>query len=94
MRSGSQFKRKEDIVCEQVTYAYLRDVINSLKLDQASGVDGITSAMLKAASSLYVQCLTEVVNESYRVGRVPESLLKGEMTLIDEKEPFLSGKAL
>ena len=45
--------------------------------------------MLKAASSLYVQYLTEVVNESYRVGRVPESLLKGEMTLTDEKEPFL-----
>ena len=47
-------------------------MIKSLKLDQAVGVDDITSVMRKAASSLYVQHLTEVFNESYRVGRVSE----------------------
>ena len=33
--------------------------------------------------------MTEVVNESYRIGRVPESILMGKMTLIDKKEPSL-----
>ncbi|XP_023345422.1 uncharacterized protein LOC111714520, partial [Eurytemora carolleeae] len=79
----------EDIVCEQVQIADVQAMINSLKQDRAAGVDGVTSAILKAASPLYFQRLTEVVNESYKIGRVPESILVGKMTLIDKKESSL-----
>ena len=56
--------------------------------------DGITSSMLKNASPLAISYLTNLYNEMFRTGTVPNSLLSGKMTLTDKKKPslYVSGK--
>ena len=76
----------QDEVCQPVGVADVMEVIKSLKIDRAPGIDNVTPSMLKGASTSFIGKLTEVVNESLKEGKVPASLLVGKMTLIDKKE--------
>ena len=79
----------QDEVCQPVGVADVMEIIKSLKVDRAPGIDNVTPSMLKGASTSFIGKLTEVVNESLKEGKVPASLLVGKMTLIDKKEPSL-----
>ena len=76
----------QDEVCQLVGVADVMEIIKSLKINRAPGIDNVTPSMLKGASMSFIGKLTEVVNESLKKGKVPASLLVGKMTLIDKKE--------
>ena len=83
----------ENQVCKQTTETEIRDVKEKMKLQRAPGVDNVSIAMLKYASPCFVTMLTKVINKTFQEGKVPESLLVGRTTLIDNKSPFLQYKA-
>ena len=82
----------EEEVCAPVSVKEVREVIDSHKTERAPGVDNVLTSMLKTASDLYVGMLTDLVNECFDKGIIPESLQAGKMTLIDKKEKSLEVK--
>jgi len=74
---------------EQVCRGTPETVIEKMKLQRALGVDNVMVAMLKYAGPSFITMLTEAINETFQEGKVPESLLIGRMTLIDNKSPSL-----
>ena len=74
---------------EQVCRGTPETVIEKMKLQRALGVDNVMVAMLKYAGPSFITMLTEAINETFQEGKVPESLLIGQMTLIDKKSPSL-----
>ena len=60
-----------------------------MKLHRAPGVDNVTVAMLKYAGPCFITLLTELINNLFLEGQVPETLLVGGMTLIDKKSTSL-----
>ena len=79
----------EEQVCKRTTETEVKAVIDKMKLQRAPGVDNVTVAMLKYAGPSFITMLTEVINNTFQEGKVPESLLVGRMTLIDKKSPSL-----
>ena len=79
----------EGEVCTAVSMHHVKSIISNLKEDRAPGVDDVSTNMLKLSSQSFLVRLTEVINAILLEGEVPESLLIGQMTLIDIKEPPL-----
>ena len=67
----------------------MRKTISTIKTDRAPGINGILSTMVKNASGKFVDKITELINDCFETGCVPEILQTGKMTLIDKKEPSL-----
>ena len=82
-------KEYEDIVCTPTSAKEIKEIIDSHKSDRAPGVDGVLAEMLKHASNVFVQVLTDQINRVLEAGEVPEMLQTGKMTLIDKKKPSL-----
>ena len=89
MKDSVDSTTHENQVCKQTTETEIRDVKEKMKLQRAPGVDNVSIAMLKYASPCFVTMLTKVINKTFQEGKVPESLLVGRTTLIDNKSPFL-----
>ena len=88
----SDCNEHEAEVCATITLPTVSDLVSKLKRDRAPGVDGVSSAMLMAAGPLALELLTDMFNHMLRIGRVPDSLQTGKMTLIDKKQPSLEVK--
>ena len=65
----------EEEIFSKVTITQVEAIINDLKENRASGVDGITSNMLKLFSLAFRTKLMDLVNDVLQFGEVPESLL-------------------
>ncbi|XP_023345051.1 uncharacterized protein LOC111714221 [Eurytemora carolleeae] len=87
-KEREEFAYEEEVCCP-TNEREVREVIRSLKLDRAAGVDNVSSAMLKGASPTMITLITGIINESLMEGKVPGALQTGKMTLIDKKEPSL-----
>ena len=79
----------EGEICIAVSRNQVKSIIENLKEDRAPGVDGVTTNMLKLSSQTFLVRLTELINSIIPEGDVPESLMIGQITLIDKKEPSL-----
>ena len=88
----SNASEHEAEVCANITLSTVSDLVSKLKRDRAPGVDGVSSAMLMAAGPLALELLTYMFNHMLRIGRVPDSLQTGKMTLIEKKQPSLEVK--
>ena len=88
----SDASEHEAEVCANITLSTVSDLVSKLKRDRAPGVDGVSSAMLMAAGPLALDLLTDMFNHMLRIGKVPDSLQTGKMTLIDKKQPSLEVK--
>ena len=89
MKNPVNSNAHEEEVCRQANEAEVKSVINKMKLQRAPGVDNVTVAMLKYAGPKFISLLTELLNNVFQEGQVPESLLVGRMTLIDKKSTSL-----
>ena len=87
-KEREEFAYEEEVCCP-TNEGEVREVIRSVKLDRAEGVDNVSSAMLKGASPTMITLITGIINESLMEGKVPGALQTGKMTLIDKKEPSL-----
>ena len=68
----------EEEIFSKVTITQVEAIINDLKENRASGVDGITSNMLKLFSLAFRTKLMDLVNDVLQFGEVPESLLNND----------------
>ena len=84
----------ENEVCAPVMESQVLEHISSLKNERSTGIDNLTTSMLKRAGPGALSFVTNMINEILQEGKVPESLQTGKMTLIDKKKPSLlvSGK--
>ena len=89
MKDSLDSNAHEGKVCRQTSEAEVKSVIDKMKLQRAPGVDNVTVAMLKYAGPGFISLLTELVNNIFLEGQVPEALLVGRMTLIDKKSTSL-----
>ena len=89
MRDSVYSNAHEEKVCSRTSEAEVKSVIDKMKLQRAPGVDNVTVAMLKYAGPGFISLLTELVNNIFLEGQVPEALLVGRMTLIDKKSTSL-----
>ena len=87
MKDSVDSNAHEEQVCKQTTEIEVKTFINKMKLQRAPGVDNVTVAMLKYAGPKFISLLTELLNNIFQEGQVPESLLVGQMTLIDISLP-------
>ena len=71
-----------------MTQGTVKETIAELKDNRALGVDGIPTRLIKNASNLFYEKLTDLVNECLREGTTPNTLNEGRMTLIDKKSFF------
>ena len=67
----------EEEVCRRTTEVKVKSAIDKMKLQRAPGVDSVTVAMLKHAGTKFISLPTELVNNVFLEGQVPESLLVG-----------------
>ena len=89
MKDSVDSNAPEGKVCRRTSEAEVKSVIDKMKLQRAPGVDNVTVAMLKYAGPGFISLLTELVNNIFLEGQVPEALLVGRMTLIDKKSTSL-----
>ena len=82
----------EDEICYEASINEVLEVINSIKVDRAAGVDKVLSTMLHSASHGFLVRLTLMINGCLASGYVPSSLQMGKMSFIDKKEPSLEVK--
>ena len=82
----------EDEVCHEASINEVLVVVNSIKADQAAGVDKVMSTMLHSASHGFLVKLTSMINGCLASGYVPSSLQSGKMMFINKKEPSLEVK--
>ena len=89
MKDSVDRNAHEGKVCRRTSEAEVKAVIDKMKLQRAPGVDNVTVAMLKYAGPGFIRLLTELINNIFLEGQVPETLLVGRMTLIDKKSTSL-----
>ena len=65
-------------VCRRSTKVEVKSVIDKMKLHRAPGVDNVMVAMLKYAGPCFINLLTELINNIFLEGQLPETLLVGK----------------
>ena len=69
--------------CESlVSYAECLQSLNKMKKNKSPGMDGITTEVYQAFWLLLGNLLVDVFNESYELGKLPDSQRKSVMSLI------------
>ena len=79
----TEYERK---VCNTVMLYNIKSIITGLHKDRAPGMDGVMSSMIKFSFELCQSKMTDFINCILSDAVVPESLLVGNMTIIDKKE--------
>ena len=76
-------------MCAYVTKSMVTETVGNLKDSRSPGVYNIPTKLMKNASPLFCEKLTELINDCLQSGETPEVLNIGKMALIDKKEPSL-----
>lgn len=62
----------------------IREVMEHLPLGKSPGPDRIPNAVYRCLSNVFAPFLTEVIGECRRDGELPESFLKGDISMLSE----------
>ena len=79
----------EKEVCNPISLTEVKEIVLKHKDNRASGIDEISTRLLKNASPLFYTYLTEMINKCLETGSTPKALNVGKMTLINKKEASL-----
>lgn len=69
-----EYHTQHPFVLESVTDLEVKNIIKELKIDAASGIDNISSKVIKYSSNFIVPVLTKIINDSFVNSTFPQCL--------------------
>ena len=84
---------KEEMLGAPITTAEVQKAIKSLQSCKSPGPDGFTSEYYKSFSIFFSPYLTDMYNEAFALGRLPDTLSEASISLLlkKDKDPLLCG---